>query len=71
MAKSREREVSMTRAATDSPTISVLVTEKPAQTIVVPDRFFSKLWAVVLATFLHPFTTTIIRVVTSDGSVEK
>jgi len=41
------------------------VTEKPVRTVVVPDRFLSKLWAVLEATTLHPFTTTVIRVVGS------
>jgi len=55
----------MTRIASKSPTMSFDVTEKPVRTVVVPDRFLSKLWAVLEATTLHPFTTTVIRVVGS------
>jgi hypothetical protein len=55
----------MTRVA-DSPTMPSMVAEKPIRRVEVPDRFLSKLRAVMEATVLHPFTTTIIRVVGSD-----
>ncbi len=55
----------MTSTASESPTMSFAVTEKPVRTVVVPDRFLSKLRAVLEATILHPFTMTVIRVVGS------
>ena len=36
--------------------------EPPVRTVVVPDRFLSIVWAILVAAIRHPFTTTILRV---------
>jgi hypothetical protein len=48
----------------------LVVAEIPVRTVIVPDKFLRKLWAVLEATVLHPFTTTIIRVVGPDNKAQ-
>jgi len=61
----------MPEVTSESPPVSFAGTEKAVRTVVVPDRFSSRLWAVLVATILHPFTTTIIRVVESNDHDKK
>ena len=41
--------------------------DRPVRIVTVPDRFFSKFWAILVSVILHPFTPTIVRVTRSDG----
>jgi hypothetical protein len=55
----------MAQVASETP---AMPHDHAARIVTVPDRFLARLWAVLGAVFLHPFETTIIRVVQdSDG----
>ncbi len=41
--------------------------ERPFRIVTVPDRFWSRFWAVLVSALLHPLSDTIIRVTRPDA----